>query len=428
MHLRSLSICQFVLVLLFVMSPLSAFAESGYLLTTIDVSNDPNPEVLDVVAQIREAFEEHPQVQQRELHRMLDAGAHDNEYGNVESAKKSFEDGRTAFDRGRYEEALANLENTALFLNSSFGFLKSATLYIDTMLYLAACQYEVANSETAAAEDVSDEDIFSTLEQLLVKYPKLLYPNQRFSLEFNQYLERVRGQVAKRGKGDLRIETADGSAAAAYVDGIYRGISPLTIFSLVEGSHFVRLVAQGKAVGQEIALIEADSRSSVTVSIAPARNGQLLDEIVDRLRDDLRRTEGAPRHIHELKGLLHTDYVVLVHGVAAAHGTEVHAALFNLMSGARIRSTRVVFGRGGPRRPAATVAGRLLKVEEPKPLATIATKSSSGDSIFNQWWFWTATAGLVGGGILTAVILSQDDGGAVGVPKKPETGTLLLRF
>jgi len=428
LDLRSFSLHHLLLTGALLLAPSVSFAESGYLLTVIDVSNGSNSEVLDVLAQIREAFEEHPQVQQRELHRMLDAGAHDDHYGNIESAKKSFEDGRTAFDRGRYEEAMANLENTALFLNSSFGFLKSATLYIDTMLYLAAGQLEVANTGTSSGEGISEEDVFATLEQLLIKYPKLLYPNQRFNQEFNQYLERVRGQVSRRGKGDLRIETADGSPAATYVDGIYRGISPLTIFSLVEGNHFVRIVSQGKAVGQQVAAIDTDARASVTVSVVPARNGKLLEEIVGRLREDLRRSEGAPQHIHELKGLLHTDYVVLVNGNAAAYGTEVHAALFNLMSGARIRSTRVVFGRGGPRRPAATVANRLLKIEEPKPLTTIASQGSGSDSVFNQWWFWTATAGLIGGGILTAVILAQDEGGATGLPRKPDTGTLLVRF
>ena len=296
----------------------------------------------------------------------------------------------------------------------------------------SAAQPRAATEGVAAGEEVpSRDDALRTLRALLVMHPDLLYPTNRFDDAFNDLVEVARAEVRRLPEGDLRLDTESGLPAQAFVDGKYRGITPLTVFGLREGSHQVRFLRQGAAVSQAQVQIDGGRISEAFLEMEDARKAVILENLLPGLRQDLDDPDGVLDAIPQLKGLLFTEYAVVVRAVPAPYGSEVQAGLFNLISGSLIRTARVVFGQGEPEKPAQRIVERLLQTEPVDvPLAgTARAPGSGGDGgVLTKWWFWTAVGAVVAGGVVTAVLLTQDsDARAEGLPRNG-TGVVLLNF
>ena len=400
----------------------SADAQSeDYVLTVVDVSQTPSNQVREAVARVTDALQNHPQVEYRDLHQLLSTGENDVDYGNIVSARQAFKRGIDAYVLGDYEDARQAFESSSLFVNTSFGYLTSPTLYVDTLLYLAASQWHALDQGIESA-DYDYDDVRMNLTQLLVKFPDLIYARNRFDAGFNVVVDRIQQEVRSLSTGELFIDTDTGLPGVVHVDGKYRGITPLTVIDLPRGVHLVRVVSQGNQVAQARAQVDPGLTSRVLVTLEPAAKGDLLLNQVNGLRNDLNREDDRALNIFELKGLLFTDYVVLLRGEESESGVEVHAGLFSLLSGSRIRTARAIIGSQSGPRPAGSLADQLLTIEE------IVEATAVGEtSLTEKWWFWAGTAAVVTAGVVTTVLLTQDEGAGTGYPQDG-SGALLIRF
>jgi hypothetical protein len=243
-----------------------------------------------------------------------------------------------------------------------------------------------------------------------------------FEAGFNVLVDKIQQTVRGLPTGELFVDTETGLPGVVHVNGKFRGITPITVIDLPRGVHLVRVVSQGNQVAQARQQVDPGLTSRVLVSLEPASKGDLLLNQVSSLRNDLNRDSDQALNIFELKGILYTDYVVLVRGVEVDGSVEVHAGLFSLLSGTRIRTGRTVIGSQSGPRPAGQLADQVLTVED------IADSTLVGESsLVDKWWFWTGTAAVVAAGVVTTVLLTQDP--EVG-PAYPQdgTGALLIRF
>jgi hypothetical protein len=400
----------------------SAWAQnSDYILTVVDVSQSPSNQVRDAVARVNDAFQTHPQVEYRDLHQLLSTGENEVAYGNVVSARQAFKRGIDAYVLGDYEDARQAFESASLFINTSFGFLTTATLYVDSLLYLAASQWH-ALDQGADGMDFDYDDVENNLIRLLVKFPDLVYARNRFDAGFNVLLDKIQQTVRSYRTGELFVDTETGLPGVVHVNGRYRGITPMTVIDLPRGVHLIRVVSQGNQVAQARAQVDPGLTSRVLVTLEPASKGDLLLNQVNGLRNDLSRDDEQALNIFELKGLLFTDYVVLVRGEESEMGVEVHAGLFSLLSGTRIRTARTMIGTQSGPRPAGVMADRLLEVEDISEITLVGEAS-----LTEKWWFWASTAAVVTAGVITTVMLTRGEDAGPAYPKDG-TGALLIRF
>ena len=412
-----------LVALILLVLPAQSVAASKYVVTLIDLEAEGAPEGVDTVAQVIEALQVHPQVDYRELHRLLDAGANDVHYGNVASARQAFADGRVAFDRGEADAALQSFSNARFLLDASFGFAPTSGLLVDTMLYLGASQ--MAMLDRPQTEDqIAERDVEVTLTGLLLRHPDLVYAKDYFEPPFNSKVEQVRDRVSKMPRGDLRVTTERDRPARVYVNGVYRGVTPLTVPGLVAGRHLVRTLAQGFAVTQARTEVLPHTRNGITLRLVEARKGQMLSRLIPDLRDEVERGAPTSRTLGALKGLLFTDYAILAHADPRPEGTVVRASLYSLTSGSRVRSAEVVFGPEGPRRPAARLVDQLLTEDAlPAPVAA----ASSGGGILTRWWFWAGAGAVVAGTVAAVLLTQEEEAQPLGLPKNG-SGALLIRF
>jgi hypothetical protein len=399
---------------------LSAQSED-YVLTVVDVSQTPSNQVRDAVARVTDALQQHPQVEYRDLHQLLSTGENDVAYGNIVSARQAFKRGIDAYVLGDYEEARQAFESSSLFVNTSFGYLTTPTLYVDTLLYLAGSQWH-ALDQGIESMDYDYDDVRINLMQLLVKFPNLIYARNRFDAGFNVFVDKIQQTVRSLPTGELFVDTETGLPGVVHVDGKYRGITPLTVIDLPRGVHLIRVVSQGNQVAQARAQVDPGLTSRVLVTLEPAPKGDLLLNQVNGLRNDLNREDERALNIFELKGLLFTDYVVLLRGQDGDNGVEVHAGLFSLLSGTRIRTVRSVIGSQSGPRPAGILADQLLTVEEIDDGVQVGETS-----LTEKWWFWAGTAAVVTAGVITTVVLTRSEDVGPGYPQDG-SGALLIRF
>ncbi|MBR56728.1 MAG: hypothetical protein CMH54_01585 [Myxococcales bacterium] len=404
----------------------SATAQSAprsyYVLTLVNVSAEPSPEVLDAVALLIEALQEHPDVEYKDLQAMLQAGADDRHYANLVSAKTSFETGRKAFKAGDFEDAIESLETAVQFLSDSYGHLPSPTLYKDSMLYLAASQWQ--GLEEGEDIEATEQDVRALLKQLVVQFPNLFYAKGRFSDEFNTVVTDEINRARNLPTGTIRVDTESGLPAMAYINGLYRGVTPVTVPNLPVGTHMVRVLDQSSTVGQRRATVRESRITNLTIELEPSNKGDILAGLLDGLRADLMSTDDRARTTRDLKGIIFSEYVVLIRGNKAASGTEIQAALFNLVSGSRVRTARGVFGsRAGPR-AGSRLANLLLSV--PASKGNTAQPVASG-GLLKKWWFWAGAAAVVTGGVVTTLLLTAGGDGSSGLPKD-NNGALMINF
>ncbi len=418
-------ICALLFTACFGLFPLTAQSapQSHYVLTLVNVTAEPSPEVLDGVALLIEALQEHPDVQYKDLQAMLQAGADDRHYANLVSAKTSFETGRKAFKLGDFQDAIQSLETAVQFLSASYGHLPSPTLYKDSMLYFAASQWQAL--EEGEEIDATEADIRAILKQLIIQFPNLFYAKGRFSDEFNVLVTDEINKIRDLPTGTIRVDTESGLPAMAYINGLYRGVTPVTIPNLPAGAHMVRVLDQSSTVGQRRATVRPSRITNLTIELEPSHKGDVLADLLDGLRADLMSTNDQARSTRDLKGIVFSEYVVLIRGNKTATGTEIQAALFNLVSGARVRTARGVFGsRAGPR-AGSRLANLLLTV--PASELGRGSQQVAGGGVLKKWWFWAGAAAVITGGVVTTLLLTAGGDGTNGLTKD-NNGALMINF
>lgn len=101
---------------------------------------------------------------------------------------------------------------------------------------------QVANGETKAAE--------LEAERLIGRDPRARFSPNYFPPEFITFVEKTREAVLANADGALEVKTG-GVPAQVFVDGQFRGISPVKVSGLTRAEHAVTVLAPGYAVAQE---------------------------------------------------------------------------------------------------------------------------------------------------------------------------------
>lgn len=226
--------------------------------------------------------------------------------------------------------------------------------------------------------------------------------------DLRQRLRHIRQQLARSATFPLEVISSP-AGARVYVDGSFVGETPTRI-ALHPGRHYVAVKRRGflkQLVAAQVAERD-DNRLRVTLT----RLDQYL--LVDRALEQARIAVGKPQlptRVTDLRSVLFIDQAVFVRPQLRGNTTRLRADLYDLHSGRQLASASAILDGTpqGDRNAYAALAAALYAqagvARTPKGHFRSTTKP-----FYRRWWFWAATAAVVGGAALTAGLWPRDRG------------------
>ncbi|MFY2561366.1 PEGA domain-containing protein [Corallococcus terminator] len=189
----------------------------------------------------------------------------------------AMKEGQTAYDELDTQKALQQFDRAARAFEASdlsrnFGDLSRARVM------KAASQ--VANGEGTAAQ--------LEIRAVLAVDPRAQFSPNFFPPDDMAFVDKERKAALAGSTGTLSVST-EPVPAQVYVDGQFRGVSPVELKGLTPADHFVTVMAPGFEVEQRRAR-ESDTK----LTLAPAASMRALQAITDRV---VRKPEGAERDV-----------------------------------------------------------------------------------------------------------------------------------
>lgn len=189
----------------------------------------------------------------------------------------AMKEGQTAYDELDTQKALQQFDAAsrafeASDLSRNFGDLSRARVM------KAASQ--VANGESTAAQ--------LEIRAVLAVDPRAQFSPNFFPPDDMAFVDKERKAALAGSTGTLSVST-EPVPAQVYVDGQFRGVSPVELKGLTPADHFVTVMAPGFEVEQRRAR-EGDTK----LTLAPAASMRALQAITDRV---VRKPEGPERDV-----------------------------------------------------------------------------------------------------------------------------------
>lgn len=227
----------------------------------------------------------------------LDAEGHAEREKNAEEARKSFVAAKGAYDELEVQLAV-DLCDRAMGLYEKSDITRTLPDMVKAWtLKIAAL---IANADTRTSD--IEENLLLPLDVEPNFDPNLFAPDF--------IAQNKRKKEALEEKANLSIDVATRPVPArVYVDGKFRGISPVEVRNLAPGEHFVTLFAPGYKMVQSRA--RAGAAASVGEALEPTPAHPKFQSLVQRIQQSFRHeSRAAPSR--ELAQMLGVDQLVYV--------------------------------------------------------------------------------------------------------------------
>ncbi|GMT96474.1 hypothetical protein KH5H1_05930 [Corallococcus caeni] len=251
---------------------------------------------------------------------------------SFQRAKKGYEESLKAFEARDYEDAERKVRATLKEVEGSVAAMTSCFPLCDALaLHGAILQLR---------GDVEEAKLL--LIDLMALNPTFELNPKRFSREFMS----LRVQVATSRTSQLRGSATFKSrpaGARVYVDGEPVGFTPVTLPTLPVGKHLVRMERPGFRQFGQIAEVTPDD-VEVTTALSPTATYKAYDAQLDKVVPDVARGSDKPANaVMSLGKSLSLDRAMVgTVRVIPERGTELAVALFDVKSGKRLGSRKLV--------------------------------------------------------------------------------------
>jgi hypothetical protein len=314
------------------------------------VPRDPSGQkaAATVHAVLTDKLHRHPRLAVVDPGRVLSGDPRTREEDNLVRARTALADGRRAYDALQLDDAIARLGQASSLYQQSGPLLGDLSELETALAYLGAA---------LTLRGSSDEGVGTFLE-LLVASPG--YTLTGFPPAVLRMFDRAVDRLAKTPKGALELYSTP-PYAAAFVDGNFRGVTPLSLKNVAAGTHYVRLEANGYVTHG--APVEVTPNQSVTnqTKLVGVRSGAELRDILSRSSREV-MADGMGLSTKQLARMMVTERLVLISVSQSGNDVSMTAALFDAETQQRIATERGVFDGEGPTflRDVAGLVDRLL--------------------------------------------------------------------
>lgn len=349
------------------------------------------------------------------------------------AARELFHKGQRSYDNLELRQAVGLLRGAVAELNRQLGFLDDLELFTDIHVYLGAALELLGQKEEG-------REVF---RRLLLVNPDAEFDPLVFPPALAAVFKQVRGQVARAGTGSWNVEASPGGAEV-WVDGVYRGISPVRVLDLAEGGHLLQLLRRGHRRFGGVFDVVADSEELIRHELEPLAGLERLRQFSGRLVEQL-ATSDYPPAAHDLLGWMQVDRLFFLAVEKVRDAVVVRAHYFDRKARRRIKAREKSFDPlddAFPQQLDLFFTSLYMDVDGQAIAATKADAAPAGipapplpedrgdhdadagasGGVWTSWWFWTI-AGLVvagGTGLALALTLDPDQG--------PVDGEVVFRF
>lgn len=339
-------------------------------------------------------------------------------------AKELYRKGREAYDNLELEETVKLVRQAARDLDARLDEVLDRELLTNIYIYWGSAL-------VLSGKKKQGEKIY---RKLLVMNPEAELDSMIFPPSLTATFNRIAKEVQRSGTGGLRIESVT-LGAEVWVDGTFRGISPVTLERLVEGEHIIRLVRRGHWSWGRKKSVHVNSQEVIRQGLKPLSGFERLNGLGVQLADTA-GSETYPQAAGELMDWLGVERAFFILVEAGAKGLVVGAYYYDRLSRSRLKAQKKVFDPGDPSFDDMInlfcttlymdVSGQVIagtgQSDGEGTEITGYREEDDGDSVISSWWLWTAIGVVAAGGAGLALyfILGGEEG--------PGEGEVIFRF
>lgn len=419
---RRRTVVLFTVVLLGLLACARTWADEKKLVIMIPIAFDDQQNA-QIQYYLDRALDQRKDLQYTDVNSALDRGTNRIHFDNLKQARTHLEAARVAFKSGNYPQALVEFTKSVEFYEKSFSFLQSDQEFIDALVGLGFSN---------GMSGVQDEAI-TAFKKALTFNPEAKYDFSRYPQNLHNLFKKAKKELETATTGDLKV-TTEPSNAEVYVNGRFRGISPVVVRQLPVGAHYVKIRKLGFSRINQTMVVTAGTNLQ-TVVLKASRRKSLLDSKIPTFRLDVAETKASDT-IVDLRSLFFVDHVIFAAVFGAGEQRQLQLSLFDLERRKRLKQIKVSVSVKSFDLAAATKAIKklldgvsLTLTPERRPDHKVKTTVVKSTPLYKKWWFWTVIGVAVAGGAAAGIILgTRKSGGEAGLKKVPNTGAMILRF
>jgi len=369
----------------------------------IDISPDAKSNN-EIVHEIYVGLKRHPTYVPKNTHAVLNAGGEVDQQNAIKTAQAFAKAGMTAAKRGENEDAAEQFESASGLFEKNFAFLDDAKEYRGTLLRLGEALLKEGEKKQAdraferaavVKADLGDADLSSDAQAVF---------------------EAAKARVRKLPLGGLSINS-DPPNAEVYVDGRYKGVTPVTVAGLRKGKHFAMIRKNGFVRQTMEITIADDELGEESVELKPARKKLLYDQMKGKLKTSVPKLKKVRDNggdgIKQVASLLFSEVAVVVNVRGSGTDKTVDLYIFDTATKFLLNKiTKKLDWSFRNKKAARALVKDLTNFDYAKALGGNTDKVDvSEGGIETEWWFWTIIGVVVVGAVagVTVWALNQED-------------------
>jgi hypothetical protein len=228
---------------------------------------------------------------------------------------RSILEGKEQYDNLELDTAVDKLNAAKEEFHKAVGRLGLGRDYVDTLLYLAAAY--IVSGDAERGEEVFREVLI--YDRRISLDPKLFPPSMI------EIFEKSKDAVSKSPVGNVQLKS-NPPACEVYLNGVYKGITPVALTKVPEGSHFVQVEKDGYLPwGQRVEFF-ATHEETVEAKLVKSPNFDTWKENTKGLLGDLDEEEPKPALV-KFAQWLGVERLVGVEVKQRGDGVQVEALL-----------------------------------------------------------------------------------------------------
>lgn len=423
-------LCAGAVALVVLTTPEAAHAqiESRIPIAIFAVPGDPDS--LDAAALVEHAMEENVGAYRGfrlvPAESVLDRAAWDRVERARQEARVNLAKGRTLYENLDLGEAVKRLSAARQSYERHMLFGGAEKEHMDVLAFLGA-SHILQGSEGAGTE---------VFRRMVLLNPAASFDAQVFPPKIIDRFDAVRRDLRAAPRCVITAE-ANIPGARVYVDGRFRGATPVRVEEIYCGEHYVTIRARGCLPHHEIVKVAAgEVAASVSVQLIPPGQGERVAGLAGAL-GETPPGDAVPDALAELGRLLGVDQAIVAVAKRSGDQISVHASVYDLMGRSRIKSGKQVFARYAPSfagdidiftaslyldiggKQIATAGGADDEMDSRRAPAGRG-KTADAEPIHQQWWFWAGIVLVIGAAVGVPLAVFSGKGSAAPPPVGPE--------
>jgi len=351
--------------------------------------------LVPVMRALDDGLKRNPRLEMKDLDTRLADFAQEVPQEQIDQGRLLLQEGQKALTALDLPAAIKKLGQSVEVLSKVLPYVKKQEL-ADAMMALGAAHFENGDKREAKR----------TFERLLVWRTDYKVDLSKYPPALLAIVEETRKEVERFKRGSIEIRS-EPSAAQAYVDGRYIGVTPTFADGLIVGEHWVTLKKEG--FKKAVMAAQASSKAQQLVSITMERSTKYL--LVEQALAGVEKTLGETTldaSADNLKEVLFIDHAVFVRVAPAGAGQlKVDSFLYDLRTRRRLTHVTKTVSTAHAEKELSTLASALyLNVSYEAELVESKDapppKPYVRPPFYKTWWFWTAAGVAVAGVALGA--------------------------